>query len=162
MKFLILGLLLVYIGHMKRASAAELSLTQGFAYHYRSSKNYNDSVFRDNKTSTNSLATLSFDRLDFTLLSDSQGDLSGAVTHRTHMATHRLLSLDLIAGVYIIRNDGNKVISELELPSVDFGHRSWTFTPLFGVEAKFRLTNRTNVAILATPAFTLGGIQWTL
>lgn len=144
-----------------RANALEINLVQGFAYHYNEYVEYNDSVFKDNKTSTNTLLTLSHNKFSFAVLSDSQGDLSTALYYSQGVYKNKRNYLNTVVGIYNIRSD--KIFSTspnlISFPSFNIGRREFHITPLAGLEYSYQINKDVSFSALITPAFTLVGLK---
>lgn len=155
MRYMIATLLLLYIYDAK---AIEVKLTQGLAFHYQPSLAYNDSIINDNRTSTNTLLTISQGKYSFTILADSQGD--------TSMALIRSISLSerfsLVGGLYLLRDKALRKYEPqapiLLFPNFNVGPRSFLITPLVGLQHTIKLSDKWSLDTLITPAFVLCGI----
>jgi hypothetical protein len=155
MKYLIVTVLLLYIYDAK---ALEIKLTQGHAVHFMASDMYQDNIFNDNLTSTNTLLTIQHSNYALTLLSDSQGKGSAALTYNTKLSSQ----FTLVAGLYLLRD---KDILKYEpkspillFPSFSVGPRSFLITPLIGIQHSLPLTRSVSLDTLISPAFVLVGL----
>lgn len=158
MKHLILAILLLIIN--RQANALDISLVQGFAFHYIESPDYNDSVFKDNLTSTNTLLNISQGNYTLTVLADSQGDLSTAFTYSHNLFYRPNQALNAVVGVYNLRSDkmlGDSIVAMF--PTVSIGDRSFSITPLAGLEYQYKLNETIFLDALVTPAFILFGVK---
>lgn len=146
-----------------KADTVSLELMQGFATHFKESKNYNDSVFKDNLTSTVSLLRIKYKAFSAITLSDSQGDLSFAAIGSYGLLTRPKYSIKGLVGTYILRNDESSVLSGeygRALPKIKVGPRTWSLTPLVGIETYYHLNKRIDLVGIVTPAFILWGIKY--
>lgn len=161
MKNLILTLgLLIAQTQVVKAKDLSLELFQGFAYHYEASKYYNDSVFKDNHTSTNTLIRFKYDGFALTSLADSQGDMSFAATYSKTFYNKGQFSIDYTLGLYILR--GEKLPEFMfitQFPTINMGKRGFILSPLAGLELEYKLNNTLSLTGLVTPAFTLFGLK---
>lgn len=141
----------------------KFELMQGFATHYMSFKGYNDSVFKDNLTSTVTLGKLTYKGYGLTGLSDSQGNLSLALTKESLIYTRKALNVYTTLGAYILRNDADSGIMAEEvnniLPQIQVKDRRFTVLPLAGVQADYSFSKNLKGTILITPTFTLWGLK---
>lgn len=163
MKYVIFTILMLVIQAKSNASEIKFEVMQGFATHYMKYKGYNDSVFKDDLTSTVTLARISYEGFGLTGLADSQGDLSFALTKEfIHYKTNKMEVKSLI-GTYILRNDVDSNIFSQEINSmllkINVGERRWSVLPLAGIQADFNLVGNVNATILVTPTFTLWGLN---
>lgn len=159
MKYLILTILLITI-YNGQAKALEISLVQGNATHFTKSYQYNDSIFKDNLTSTNTLISLEHNNIGLTILADSQGNLSFASTYINKLSKR----FSLVSGIYFLRSDklpSDNLITSFT-PSLDIGKRTFSLTPLVGLKHEIVLTNSFSFETLLTPNFILFGLKLSL
>lgn len=158
-----LAYILISLAFTKKGHALEIALVQGFAFHYTESPDYNDSVFKDNLTSTNTLLNISQGNYTLTVLADSQGDLSTAFTYSHNLFYRPNQNLNAVMGVYNLRSDKMLEDSIVTMfPAVNIGDRSFSITPLVGLEYQYKLNETISLDALITPAFTLFGVKLVL
>lgn len=144
-----------------QAKGLKINLSNGFARHFAPSKNYNDSVFKDNLTSTNTILTLSYKGVDFSGLSDSQGNLSFALTNNVLLDDNDMFKMYFTWGTYILRKEGANLLPSIDAISPDLrvGDRTWAFTPLLGMSFDIPLTDLISTDVMITPAFLIFGLK---
>lgn len=159
MKYVIFTILILYICHLNKANALEFSISQGVSYHFQTSNGYNDSVFKDNKTTLNTILTLNHNNYSATLLSDSQGTTSIALIRSIRLYKR----FSLITGIYVLRDNKIRKYEPqapiLAFPSIDIGSRVFLITPLVGIQHSLLLTDSISLDTLLTPAFVLLGVS---
>lgn len=144
---------------------ADYELIQGHAFHFMPSELYNDSIFKDNRTSTNTLLRISSGAYGFTILSDSQGFGSFALDKRFETQLSARTSVGLTLGVYLMRESYEGLIQEpfdRIIPKLKLEGRSFYALPLLGLNLDYKLTEHFSLSAMATPTFILFGLKLSL
>lgn len=146
------------------ANAIEFSLISGFATHYDKSHLYNDSVFGDNRTSTNTILNIKQSNINLSLVHDSQGAMSFGLAYEQNLVTNRFGNFSLLAGTYILRSEkisakfANSPISTF--PSFNVGKREFSVTPLVGLNYNKQIYKNIDLNVMISPAFSLVGFKY--
>lgn len=169
MKTLILLISIILVQEYAKAaepvtkSPFKLEVIAGYATHYIEFDGYNDATFEDNLTSDVGLIRLSYHNFGVTALSDSQGDLSFALTYTKSQLKRGAFEASLVLGAYILRNELDSGIFSAEmndiLPDLKLGSRNYSVLPLAGLQLDYELKAGLSASMLITPTFTLWGLK---
>lgn len=146
------------------ANAVEFSLISGFATHYDKSPLYNDSVFGDSRTSTNTILNIKQSNINLSVVHDSQGAMSFGLAYEQNLVSSRFGNFSLLAGTYILRSE--KISAKFAqspintFPSFSVGKREFSVTPLVGLNYNKQIYKNIDFNIMISPAFTLFSVKY--
>lgn len=164
MRYIIFTILMLIIASQQsEAKGLSVDVLAGYAHHYTPYSGYNDRTFKNNLTSDVALLSINYSSLSLIGLSDSQGNASFAFINRFHAHTNRILTLNMILGVYALRSDNEPHMLSPELstflPTISVGSREFTLLPLIGVELDVPLNNNVSINTTFTMSFVLTGLK---